>query len=853
MNALTRAKRAFLLAVVFLMGISVAQARTITVDDDRTAEFTNIKAAVAAAEDGDIIVVGEGTYAGTGAVDIPLVGKAVTIRSTDPNDPAVVSKTVVNLRIDDEFGHRFFELGPGKDAELTLAGLTVINSGKAYSGGVLICEGAIFNAINCTFTDNAVLWWGGAFYCEDGQATFEGCTFARNTSAALRGGATSCKNSTMVFTNCLFEENTGNALTAFDSTVTFTDCTFQNNTGSEGGAIYSHAALETGASDRMTLTRCTFVGNSANRSGGVIHSYGADTMISLCTFTGNTSLGDGGAIYNHRCSASIENCLFSGNQADKDGGAVIDFYQGHSEIVNCTFVGNEAARGGAVVSKRQSHPLISQCIFWQNDAPAGSSVYVVEDIVGGSGYSQVTIEYSDIEFGQRGVSVEFGSILTWGDGNIEADPLFTDLPYSDYHLSPGSPCVDAGDPHYTPEGEAKDLDGLPRLHGAAIDMGAYESHGLGPVYGFRSLTSDKQFYTMNAGERDRLIEEQSDVWRFDGIVFYAFYDDSDSQATPLYRFWSDKLGSHLWTTKEKEKDKLINNPLFNEVWTYEGISFYVYPPGKQPLGTIPVHRFWSGSLGYHFYTTKESEKNALIADHSDVWFYEGIAWYVYPTSYQLDTMTFDFSGGPDEAWYTVTLKAYVDGKEATIDMPDVDFVASAAHMRMTTDFTRLTANMTEFDIRSESVSHNAVIKVGSLRIPFLVSGKATFEASTARGPFAIDAPTGTFADFVDAPQTLDAREDTFACSGTVQFGDQSVAFDHTASAVDFELSSLGTFESMDLLPEGLNARMPLTFQWHRPDRKDQLIEASIDGRRIQLYVTHMYVGTQGLWRGAAVR
>ncbi len=851
MIALTRAKRAFLLAVVLLMGISATQARTITVDDDRTAEFTTIKAAVDAAEDGDVIVVGEGTYRGAGAADILLSGKAVTVRSTDPDDPAVVSNTVVDLRIDDGERHRFFELGPGKDSQLTLVGLTVTRS-EAFSGGVVLCQGAIFSAINCTFTGNAVEWWGGAFYCEDSQATFQNCTFSHNTSAALRGGAVSCKNSTLVFANCLFEENTGNALTAFDSTATFSDCTFEGNTGSEGGAIYSYAAIDSGTSDHLTLTRCTFIGNAANSAGGVIHSYGADAVISSCTFTNNTSLKDGGAIYNHRCSASIENSLFSGNHASADGGAVTDFYDGRTQITNCTFVGNGAARGGAVVSKRQSHPVISQCIFWQNDAPVGSSVYVLEDIVAGSGLSQVTIEYSDIEFGQRGVTVELGSLLTWGEGNIEADPLFTDLAYGDYHLSSGSPCIDAGDPRYVPDGDATDLDGLPRLDGTAVDMGAYESYGLGPVYGFTSRTSNKQFFTMSPGERDQLIQEESAIWRFEGIVFYAFHDDSDPQAMPLYRFWSEQLGSYLWTTKEKEKDKLINNPSFNKAWTYEGVSFYVYPPGKQPLGTTPMYRFWSGPLGYHYYTTDENEKDELVRQ-PETWFYEGISWYVYPTSYQLETMTFDFSGGRDQALYTMTLKAFVDGKEAPIDIPDVDFTASVTHMRMTTDFTNLTATMTEFDVRSGSVSHDAVIKVGSLRIPFVVSAKATFEAPTVRGPFTIDGPTGTFADFVDAPQTRDAREDTFACNGTVQFGDQSVTFQYTASAVDLELSSLGTFESMDLLPEGLIANMPLTFQWYRPDLKDLLIETSVDGRRVQLYVTQMYVGTQGLWRGAAVR
>lgn len=851
MNALTHAKNICLLAVVVLFSLDGVYARTIYVDEDGTAEFTTIKAAVAAAQSGDIIVVAPGTYTGDGAVDIWLGDKTLTVRSSDPDDPAVVANTIVDCRINDKFGHRFFEIGPGKDANLTLAGLTIINSARSYSGGAVLCQEAVFKAVNCTFANNAVEWWGGAIYLEDSQATFEGCRFERNVSTELRGGAVSSRNSRVVFTDCLFKENTGNAMTCFDSNVAFTDCMFENNTGSEGGAIYSHVALGNETPEDLTLTRCTFAGNSANRTGGAVHSYAAGTTISACIFTGNTALLDGGAIYNQRCTVTIVSSLFSDNRANNAGGAIIDFHLGRSEIVHCTFVANKAAQGGAVAGKRQSNSVISQCIFWKNEADTGSSLYITEDVVGGSGYAQATVEYSNVQFGRLGASVESGNVLTWGVGNIDADPMFTDPDYNDYHLSPDSPCVDAGDPDYVPRTDARDLDGLLRVNGAVADMGAYEFQGLGPVYGFRSLTSNKQFYTMSSIERDKFIELPN-LWRFEGIAFYAFYDDSDSQVTPVYRFWAQALGSHLWITNEKEKHKLLNDPAFSSVWTYEGISFYVYPPGKQPLGTVPVHRFWSARLAYHFFTLEESEKNELIAEYPDVWTYEGIAWYVYLAPYQFRTTAYDFSGGSGEALYTVTFEAYVDGKEATIDRPDVDFVTRSARMRMTSDFTDLTTTLTELDIRSELASHDAVITVGSLRIPFSVSGQGTFEATTARGPFTIDAATGLFADFAGVPQILGAQRDTFSCSGSVRFTDQAIAFNHTAGAVDFELSSLGVFESMDLLPEGVNARMPLTFQWHRPDLRDLIVEASVDGRRVQLYITYMYAATQGLWRGAVV-
>jgi len=40
----------------------------------------------------------------------------------------------------------------------------------------------------------------------------------------------------------------------------------------------------------------------------------------------------------------------------------------------------------------------------------------------------------------------------------------------------------------------------------------------------------------------------------------------------VYRFWSDALSGHFYTIDEAERDKLINQ--YSHVWTYEGIAWY---------------------------------------------------------------------------------------------------------------------------------------------------------------------------------------------------------------------------------------------------------------------------------------
>ena len=43
--------------------------------------------------------------------------------------------------------------------------------------------------------------------------------------------------------------------------------------------------------------------------------------------------------------------------------------------------------------------------------------------------------------------------------------------------------------------------------------------------------------------------------------------------------------------------------------------------------------------------------------------------------------------------------------------------------------------------------------------------------------------------------------------------------------------------------------LPFTFQWHRQYVRDFLAETTVNGHLVQVYVTSVYVSTQGLWKG----
>ena len=147
------------------------------------------------------------------------------------------------------------------------------------------------------------------------------------------------------------------------------------------------------------------------------------------------------------------------------------------------------------------------------------------------------------------------------------------------------------------------------------------------IYRFWSPVYSCHFYTISEAERDKLRNQYSQVWTYEGPVYSAFADDSKPNVDPVYRFWSPVHSCHFYTINRAERDKLKSQ--YSHVWTYEGEALYAYAGGFQPPDTLPLYRFWSGTLNCHFYTRKESEKQKLIDQYRHVWTYEGIAWYAY--------------------------------------------------------------------------------------------------------------------------------------------------------------------------------------------------------------------------------
>ncbi|MEJ2703019.1 MAG: S8 family serine peptidase, partial [Sedimentisphaerales bacterium] len=195
--------------------------------------------------------------------------------------------------------------------------------------------------------------------------------------------------------------------------------------------------------------------------GGGIFCWSSDARIEDCFITDNSSDGSGGGVYfgGDPSQPQLHNCLVKGNSAVLDGGGIISYWFAAPAISDCTIANNRAVdptnsdhgKGGGLSCSYQSQTTLKDSILWDNMATKGNQIAIGSDA--DPTYIErpatLTVSYSDIQGGrsQDAIHIEPGRTLNWGNGNLDADPLFA----ISYYLSQtaagqqvDSPCVDAG-------------------------------------------------------------------------------------------------------------------------------------------------------------------------------------------------------------------------------------------------------------------------------------------------------------------------------------------------------------------------------------------------------------------------
>jgi parallel beta-helix repeat protein len=174
----------FMAALILAVPVS---GRNIYVDPNGSSDFTTIHAAIDDANDGDEIKVAPGTYYEA----INFNGKAIELRSSNPNDPNIVAATV----IDGTGNYHVVQCVSGEDANTILEGFTITGGNangdiflQKYGGG-MFNNGSSPTITNCIFSGNMASVYGGGMYnWINSNPTVANCTFSGNTSSEYGGG-----------------------------------------------------------------------------------------------------------------------------------------------------------------------------------------------------------------------------------------------------------------------------------------------------------------------------------------------------------------------------------------------------------------------------------------------------------------------------------------------------------------------------------------------------------------------------------------------------------------------------------------------------------------------------------------
>lgn len=359
-------KRLFLIliAVVAVAAIAYVVSTFISAGDPGVTvpdRYPTIQEAIDAASDGDEIVVQVGVY----RENIDFKGKNITLRSTDPDNPAIVSETII-----DGGGSGIvvsFRSGEGEGA--VLSGLTITRgSGIVISGfsspviekciiednSAELGAGLYIVDSNAVIRNNMIIGnsgsLGGGIFIEEASPIIEGNTINGNRSN-MGSGIAIIRNSQPTIINNLITDNYaanlgGGILVAVESKPLIQGNVITGNQAEQrGGGLYVDES-------EPVIEGNTISWNQAANGGGIfiVNSAATAFLVNANDFEGNFAFNTGGGILMRNSLLLVENNSFTGNESNVSGGAMA-VYSSSPVVRRNTFDSNEtseAGRGGAI-------------------------------------------------------------------------------------------------------------------------------------------------------------------------------------------------------------------------------------------------------------------------------------------------------------------------------------------------------------------------------------------------------------------------------------------------------------------------------------------------------------------------
>jgi hypothetical protein len=385
-------RRTIVLAALFLAAAAAPSGAAIHhISPDGSGDFATIQAAVDAAVAGDTILLADGTFTGDGNRDIDFGGKDLIIGSEHGN----TYLCQIDCEGDALNPHRafYFHSGETRASMVLSIGIT---GGYAYDA-VVERNG------------------GGAFRIDGASPTIMYCVVmscAAGGATPMGGGVSIVNGADPLIDQCWIQycdvEGYGGGISIFGANATITSCTIVGNTCiGAGGGLYVQDAYDS------EVQFCWFYSNIAGNGGG-LRIGGSDIVVEKSLIEANEA--------------------FSGRPAfDLGGGGAL---LGGGGLLDCTVVGNSTTGiGGGVLCQYADDVTLTNCIVADNADGSGVACFVPADVM--------TLSCCDVWGNAEG---DYGANMTdqtGVDGNISGDPLFCNVPYSDYTIDAASPCAPA--------------------------------------------------------------------------------------------------------------------------------------------------------------------------------------------------------------------------------------------------------------------------------------------------------------------------------------------------------------------------------------------------------------------------
>jgi hypothetical protein len=266
--------------------------------------FRTVQEGIDAASDGDTVIVAVDTY----SENIRFKGKNITVRGTDPLDPAFVANTIID---GNEAGPTVTFAGTENET-CVLSGLTA-GYGKASVGGG-ICGGTAGMHTHATIKNSVVgsnsaddgagiAWCDGPIHNNGIGSNWYLSTYPHGNG----GGLFQCNGDIL---NNEISKNTayaGGGLCQCNGRIS--DNTIEENSATDGGGIGYCAG---------TIRNNDIVANYAYAGGGLANCHGVIENNYVRQNTTYVPDGFGGGLY--RCNGTIRNNTIAGNLGGQGGG-----------------------------------------------------------------------------------------------------------------------------------------------------------------------------------------------------------------------------------------------------------------------------------------------------------------------------------------------------------------------------------------------------------------------------------------------------------------------------------------------------------------------------------------------------